>query len=156
MRFLLFIAVVFALVSLKQNLAYAQVDITETRTLSFGQAIVTKNDTLYEAVVAPGGSTTSDPEFIFITPPVSGVYRLTGATPFQIIDSVVINVDQQMIGGGQQLNLDNFTFNFPPTVDGAGEATITAGGRMQTNGNGTPYDGPINLNAVMEIVVTLL
>lgn len=155
MRFLLFLGVLFFVGFVGNHSVFAQT-ISETRALSFGQAIVTKNDALYEAVVAPIGSTTNDPEFIFLTLPQSGVYRLTGATPFQTIDSVTMSVNQQLLGGGQQLNLDNFTFSFPATVDGAGEATITVGGRIRTNGNGTPYSGPITHNALLEIEVNLL
>jgi len=153
--FILFVAFTL-LFCCSGRVAFAQVDIATVRALSFGEAIVTDNDSVHEVIVAPGGAYTNDPEFIFLTTPLSGVYRLTGASPSQAIDSVVVTVDQQLLGGGQELVLDNFTYNFPPTVDGSGAATITVGARMRNNGNGMPYTGPIGHNAILTISVTLL
>ena len=154
MRFLSVLLVSFASMLLL-NTTFAQ-SISVTRDIDFGLGVVVDNDAQHEIVIAPGGGFTSDPEFIFINQPLSGVYRLTGAAPSQTIDSVVITVDQQLLGGGQQFTIDNFSVNFPAQTDLAGEATITLGARLRTTGTGVFYVPSTVFSGLLTMEVTLL
>lgn len=146
---------VFMLCVQSASLAQAQT-ISPVQDLSFGQAIVTNNNSQHEIIIVPGGGFSNDPEISFITTPVAGVYRLTGATPFQVIDSVVITVDQQMIGAGEDFVLDNFSVTHPPQADNFGNALIDVGARMRTTGNFNTYMSSTTFTGMFTIDVNLL
>lgn len=149
-----FFGVVCASLSLSGTV-FAQT-LTRIQDVDFGLAVVTNNNAQYEVVVSPGGGFSHDPEIAFITNPTSGSYRLTGAAPGQTIDSVTFTIDQQMIGPGEDFILDNFNATFPATADGAGQAIINIGGRMQTTGNFTNYDASSAFSGMVTIEVNLL
>ena len=137
------------------NNALAQ-SIEIVRQIDFGEVIVKNNDSVHEINVSHFGGYSADPAFIFLSTPLSGIYRLRGATPGQTISNVTITVTQQVTTGGQQFNIDNFDIDYPSIVDGSGEALIRVGARLRTSGNGLMYYNLTDFLGFMDLEVTLL
>lgn len=151
MRILL-LSVILLVVLAPVSVAFAQ--ITTTQALSFGEAILTNNDTPREILLRRNGNVMSDPEYIFLTNPQVGIYQITGGVPNRRLDTVTVTVDQQVIGGGQTFTIDTFDIQSPNRLDGAGDGTITIGARLLSSGDGTPYSGPILHSGLMTLEVT--
>lgn len=154
MRFfaLIFIACLFCSFA---NPASAQ-SISLVQELDYGEAVVKDNDSQHSLIVNASGGVSADAEFAVIVSPQEGVYRLTGATAFQPISSVIVTVDQQVLNAGEQFIIDNFDIDFPATADINGEAIISVGARLRTSGTGTPYTGSTTFNGFLTLAVTLL
>ncbi len=148
MRFFALIITLFGFISSAQ----AQI-ISTTQPLSFGEAVVTRNDSVYSMSVGTDNSVLSDPEFLIIDNPVPGIYQYTGGTPFDPITSVDIVVNTNPNAGGGTFTLDDFSVDFPATLDVNGDATITVGARLNTSGNGVNYNGSTTFNGSLDMTV---
>lgn len=146
---------VFLLVFMPVMPCFAQT-VTELQELSFGRGIVKNNNSVREIVISPAGTFTNDSEIVFIDDPERGIYRLTGATPFQTITSVNVTVNQQMIGAGEDFTLDAFNPSFPAQTDTNGEAIINLGARMRTTGSSINYQSSTIFGGILTLEVNLL
>lgn len=134
--------------------SYAQT-LTTVQDLQFGQAIVTNNNARHSAIVNTDGSLSVDPEFIFITQPQVGIYRLVGGLPNQAIDDIDLTVDDRFRGPGPDFRFNRLRSSAPSNLDINGEADIFVGGRIQTSGNGRAYRSSETFNGLFTITVTL-
>ena len=151
MRILLFLALFLAVLCPVSG-AFAQ-SISTTQALDFGEAVLLDNTAVREIILDQDASYSSDPEYVFVTNPVPGIYQLTGELPFRAIVSVTIVVDQQMLGAGHQFTIDNFDIDHPPATNGSGEATIRVGARMQSSGTGSTYPTSTSFVGDLELSV---
>lgn len=152
MRILLFIALSLAVLCPVSEVS-AQ-SISTTQALELGEAVLLDNTAVRAIVLDQDGSFTNDPEFVFVTNPVVGIYQLTGEAAFRPIASVTITVDQQMLGGGGHIfTIDSFDIDHPPSTNGAGEATIRVGARMQSSGTGSIYPTSTSFVGDLELSV---
>ena len=126
--------------------------LTQTQPLSFGDGVITDNLAQHEIVLMSDGTFTNDPEIIIGTSPREGIYLLTGA-PQSAAMTVMITLDQNINGPGQDFFLDNFDIDAPATTDLAGSATIRVGGRMRTSGNGILYNASSSFTGLFTIEV---
>ncbi len=127
--------------------------ITTTQNLNFGEGVVTDNDAQHVIMLQFDGTLTNDPEFLFVTVPQEGIYQLAGTAPLTAISSVVVTVDQQVLGPGQDFTIDNFDIDAPATTDGSGEATIRIGARLRTSGTSINYTPSALFNGQFTITV---
>lgn len=123
--------------------------ITTIQDIDFGQAVITNNNAQYQIVINPNGSYTADPEFSFVTTPSEGIYLLSGAPARQRIDNIIITVDQQMNGTGEDFIIDSFNVRNNPQTNNAGELTVELGARLRTSGSGINYTAETSFNAIM-------
>ena len=124
-----------------------------TQGLDFGEAVVIDNDSVHSITVTSGGVVSADPEFLIITNPQPAIVQVTGGTPGQAISSVVVTVSTNPNAAGQNFTLDNFTTTYPSNLDGAGEALIYVGGRMNTSGAMTNYNANTTFNGDLDITI---
>lgn len=123
--------------------------ITTIQPLDFGEAVVFDNNAQYELIVTRTGNVSSDPQFSIIEPPTEGIYLLSGAPARQRITTININVDQQMVGTGENFIIDSFDIRHNPQTDNSGELMVEVGARLLTTGSGIPYTAATSFNAVM-------
>lgn len=120
--------------------AQAQV-VNEVQAFNFGTWVVTNNDNPRHITVATDGSYSNSPELIMITPPLQGVYNVTGLPPGAAILSIIVTMTQPMQAGvGEEFTLDQFTVFNPPNADGLGELQVVIGARARTSGSDDPYN----------------
>ncbi len=148
----IFGALVFVLVP---SAAHAQT-VSNIQTLNFGSALISDNNSQHSITVGADGGYSADPEIHFVTLPVEGVYQITGATAFQVIDSITVTVTTHPNSSGQTFTLDNFTVDAPAQVDGSGAATFTIGARLRTSGTGSAYGFNTTYNGAFDVDVNLL
>lgn len=132
--------------------AHAQ-SINTVQALSFGEAVLTNNAASREILLSEDGSFTSDPQYLFVTDPLPGIYQVTGQTPGLAITSVTVTVNLQPTGGGRQFIVDNFDIDHPANIDGAGEATIRVGARFRSTGDGMSYPTSTTFNGNLQLTV---
>jgi len=154
MRFIVFAIFIFLVSASFQGVKTAQAQtITPLQDLEFGEAVLTNNSAPREIIVDQDGSYSSDPQYLFVTLPQAGVYEVTGQTPGTPITSVVITVIAHPNATGRQFTIDNFDIVHPATIDGAGEAIIRVGARLQSSGNGTTYPASTIFNGNLQLTV---
>ena len=130
--------------------------INTVQDLSFGEAVLTNNMAPREIILSEDGSFSNDPEYLFVTTPEPGIYRVVGQTPLRTITSVTVVVNTQPSGGGRQFIIDNFDVDHPSSTDVAGEATIRVGARFRSTGDGTTYPVQTTFNGDLQITVNYL
>ena len=120
--------------------APAVADVLEQTQLTFGRWAVTDNNSQHSITVNTDGSySTSSGTLVMLSPPIPGLYNVTGLPALHTVGSVVVTVNFNMqAGGGPDFLLDNFTTQIPQS-DNAGNTTLTLGARARTNGGGTGY-----------------
>jgi hypothetical protein len=146
-------AVFFGAAFLASASAQAQVVVNEQDPLTFGEAVVLNNNGVYTVSVDSNGNYSSDPEFLFVTPPQEGVYIASGFVAFEPITDVTIMVDQQMIGPGVDFTISNFDIDFPSNADGSGNAIIRVGAEMSTTGTVSSYQPSSNFEAEFTLTI---
>ena len=127
--------------------------ITPVQNLSFGEGVVTDNSAQHSIIIQADGTLMNDPEFRFVTLPQEGIYNLTGAAALAPITSVLVTVDQQVIGPGQDFTIDSFDIDAPANTDGSGAATIRIGARLRTSGTSINYTPSALFNGQFTITV---
>ncbi len=133
------------------HISYAQV-ITTLQPMSFGTAIVTNNDIPHEINLAADGSYSADSEFVFLSPPQQGIYRLVVFPPsITNINSIFVTIDQQMQGAGEDFIIDNFDIDSAPQTSILGDLEIEIGARLRTTGSGVNYTPLATYNALMTL-----
>jgi len=135
------------------ELVFAQVTITPTRNLSFGEALFFDNNAVRTIEISVFNTFTADSEYNFVTDPVSGVYTLNGASAFDNI-SVSATVTGQPTLGPQTFTIDNLVIDAPAQTDGTGQAVINLGGRLRSSGNGTTYSFSQVFTGTIELEVS--
>lgn len=133
--------------------ASAQIVVHEDQSMRFGEAVVKDNNSVYTITLDSNGNYSSDAEIVFTIPPREGVYRVTGLTSLAVINNVTVQVDQQMLGPGQDFTIGNFDIDFPPNADINGTAIISIGAELSTSGNGTGYTPSSNYEAEMTLII---
>lgn len=119
----------------------AQAAITELRRLNFGKWFFPNNNTAHSITIALNGNvSTSSSSLIMFSPPVTGLYRVTGLSAFGTVNSVTVTMSQPATFGAGQFLLDNFTTNIPP-ANNQGTTSLTLGATLTATGNGVGY-GP--------------
>ena len=145
-------SVLLALVILSPGAAFAGT-INTIQDITFGEAVLTNNNAQREILLSEDGSFTNDPQYLFVTTPEPGIYEVTGQTPLRTITSVTVTVITHPNATGRQFTIDNFDIDHPPATDGAGEATIRVGARLQSSGNGTIYPASTTFNGSLQLTV---
>ena len=128
--------------------------ISTTQALSFGEAVLKNNDAVHEIVISRNGNFSADPDFVFITDPQVGIYEITGGGVRQRLDTVTVTVNQQLTGAGKVFTIDNFDIQSPNQLSNTGTGTIRVGARMQSSGDGTPYNPSTTHNGTLTLEVT--
>ena len=132
--------------------AFAQT-INTLQDLTFGEAVLTDNSAPREILLNEDGSFSSDSQYLFVTNPQPGIYEVTGQTPSTAITSVTMTVIANPNATGREFTIDNFDIDHPAATDGAGEATIRVGARLQSSGNGTTYPASTTFNGTLQLTV---
>ncbi|MDB2683061.1 hypothetical protein N9Z27_02280 [Alphaproteobacteria bacterium] len=127
--------------------------VTQTRALSFGTGVITNNSAQHEILLNADGSFSNDPEIIFETNPITGIYQLTGANPSETLNINIV-VDQQLLGPGTDFIIDNFDIDAPATTSISGGATIILGARMRTTGDSSAYANSTTFTGQFTITAT--
>ena len=131
--------------------AYADT-LTQNQELTFGEGVIKDNSAQYEIVVDTDGSYTNDPEIALISFPQEGIYTFDGLQSQPI--TVIVTVQQQLIGTGLDFVIDNITVDAPATTDPSGTATIRVGARMQTTGDGFSYNNSNSYSGLINVDVS--
>ncbi len=123
---------------LAQGAVCAQ-DVNVLKELDFGEAVVRDNLSQRSIIVQTNGSFSADSAFIILQNPTEGLYQVTNLPPSTVITSILITVDQQMIGPGEDFIIDNFDIDAPSSSNSNGELDISVGARLRTTGSGQNY-----------------
>lgn len=135
------------------HMPFASAAILESQRLNFGRWYIQGNNSVESITVTPMGAvSTSSPNLIMFTAPQPGIYTVNGLGAFTLINSVTVTPNTDMINGGQQFTIDNFTTNHSPNADAAGILVLRVGADAQTSGNGLGY-APGLYNGLFDIEV---
>ena len=120
--------------------------LSELQRLDFGVLAVTSNAGVSSVVLAPQGTASYDPAFVFIAAATPGRYHLSGYPPFTdiTVSMAAANLALGGTGPSELLALSN-AVSRPLTMhtDQDGAADFDLGATLATSGTGTLYaDGP--------------
>ncbi len=150
-RIFLLSAVLFCFMDFN-NTAHAQ-SFSVLKELDFGEAVVTDNHSRYSITVRSNGSYTANNIFILLRNPTEGLYHIEGLPVSTAITDISIEVDQQMIGFGEDFTIDNFNIKADSSTDSNGVLDVSVGARLRTSGSGQNYMYDAQFESAMTITI---
>lgn len=141
-----FLLCLFAMPASAQN-------ITVVKELNFGEAVVTNNSSPHSITIQTNGSFTASNAFVFLEIPTEGQYVFENLPVNTTVSSITVQVDQQMIGPGEDFIIDNFDIDGETITDDAGELEFNLGARLRTTGSGANYLQNADFESALTITI---